>query len=108
MARLPYFFLILVVAGLLPAAGHAQDKMLPPDALRLPEMLLPGLQPILASALEASPRVLQGRLAVAVARAGEDVARAGLYPTVSAGAGVDGSGANSGPGRVSTCSARSV
>ena len=90
MARLPYFFLILVVAGLLPAAGHAQDKMLPPDALRLPEMLLPGLQPILASALEASPRVLQGRLAVAVARAGEDVARAGLYPTVSAGAGVDG------------------
>ncbi|MEI6861013.1 MAG: TolC family protein [Verrucomicrobiota bacterium] len=91
MARFFHYFLPLtLVAGLVSATGYAEENTPPSDPLRLPEALLPGLQPILASALEASPRVLQSRLAVAVARAGEDLARAGLNPTLSAGAGVDG------------------
>ena len=71
-----------------PAA--AADGAPTPDWLRLPEEMLPGLQPLLNAALDAAPQVLQGRLAVLSAEAGEEDARSGLYPHISAGAGVDG------------------
>ncbi len=94
MARLPHFFLTLAATfGFTAAVAVAQEKLPPPvavDPLHLPETLLPELKPILATALEAAPRVLQGRLAVAIAQAGEEEARAGLYPTLRVGAGVDG------------------
>jgi outer membrane protein TolC len=106
MPRPSPFFLSLAFAGGLYAAGAG--AAVPPanapvvaatpagaavagmDPLRLPETVLPGLEPLLKAALDASPRMLQGRLNMLAAEAGEQEARAALYPQVSAGAGVEG------------------
>ncbi len=92
MARLPHLFLTLAVAaGLFTAAVRAQGK--PPataaDALRLPETLLPALQPLLDAALKESPRVLSSRLALLAADANILAARAPQGWQAGIGAGAD-------------------
>ncbi len=93
--RLPHLILFsaLTGAGWFPAIRVEAQVQAPPaadDPLRLPETVLPGLQPLIDAALEASSRVLQARLAVLIAAAGEQDARSGLYQHISAGAEIDG------------------
>jgi outer membrane protein TolC len=84
-AALLLFSLLLAPCSPLHAASSADAAA----ALRLPETLLPGLQPLLDAALNESPRVLQSRLGLLVADANAQTARAPLGWQVGIGVGGD-------------------
>jgi len=93
--RPTHLLLLSALAGLCWLPVGRIEAQTPPaatadDALHLPEVVLPGLQPLINDALEASSRVLQARLAVLIAEAGAQDAKSGLYQHISASAEVDG------------------
>ena len=65
---------------ILPGAALAQQGAYP---AALPEDILPGLRPLLDTALKQSPSMLSANLTVATADANAIVDRSGLYPSLS-------------------------
>jgi outer membrane protein TolC len=69
------------VLAIVPTSAFAQQQNAYPAAL--PEDLLPGLRPLLDTAMKESPAMLSANLTVATADANAIVDRSGLYPSVS-------------------------
>ena len=92
MPRLLSLTLLLLLAGGGPAAIHAEMEpgTAAADPLRLPETVLPGLAPLIRTALEGSPGMLRGRLELLASAAHADEQIAGLYPHVGFNLGADG------------------
>lgn len=92
MPRLLSLTLLLLLAGGGPAASHAETVLgtAATDPLRLPESVLPGLAPLIRTALEGSPGMLRGRLDLLAAAAHADEQAAPLYPHAGFSLGADG------------------
>ena len=81
LLRRGFWARLIVVLAAAPCAAFAQQQGAYPVAL--PEDLLPGLQPLLETAMKESPAMLTANLTVATADANAIVGRSGLEPSLS-------------------------